>query len=98
LKNFATKKNYYIVIFEIIQLIDSKKRAQEIYQTTIIFINKVSVRKSTTSQHVFDNEISKIKNIKKKKRKSKERKSFKKIKKIQRKISRKNSRKNSNKL
>jgi len=69
------------VIFEITQLIDNKERAQEIYQTIITSINKVSARESTTSQHAFDNEILKIKNIKEKKRKSKEKNSIKKVKK-----------------
>jgi len=82
LKNFAIETNYYILIFGITQLIDSKKRAQEIYKTTIYFINKVIAQKSTTFQHAFDNEILEIENIEKKninqkrKRDLKDKKSF----------------------
>jgi len=78
LKNLAIKKNYYIVIFEITQLINNKKRAQRVYRIIVNFINKIIVQKSTISQHAFNNKISRIKNIKKKKHKLKKKKDFKK--------------------
>jgi len=81
LQNLATEKNHYIVVFEITQLIDNKECAREVYQTIITFINKVNVRKSTTSQYVFDNKILEIKNIKKKKQKLKEKNLVKEVKK-----------------
>jgi len=81
LQNSATRKNHYVVIFEVTQLIDNKERAREVYQTTITFINKVSARKSTTSQYAFNNEISKINNIKKKNYKLKKKNLIEKIKK-----------------
>jgi len=94
LKNLATETNYYIVIFEIIQFIDSKKRTQKIYKTTVYFINKVIARESTTSQYVFNNKISEIENIEKKKYKSEKKKKFKKQKKFSvKKIKKKNFKK-----
>jgi len=81
LQNFATEKNYYIVIFGITQLIDSKKYIRKVYQIIITSINRVNARESTTSQYVFDNKISEIKNIKKKKRKLKKQNSVKEVKK-----------------
>jgi len=94
LKNLAIKTNHYVVIFEIIQLINNNKRVREVHKTTIYFINKVIVRELTTSQYAFDNEISKIKDIKKKKHKLKKKKRFKKQEKLSiKKIKKKNFKK-----
>jgi len=41
LKNLIIKKNCYIVIFEITQLINNKKYIQKVYKTTIYSINKI---------------------------------------------------------